>query len=232
MLFRSDILQERHDPDCLGFNERALAVYTRINDRVGIPIRLFNLGHVFKNIAAHRDLAKAEEYYAKAYDSYPEQDDVSRVQCLGQLGSIALERLKDELKGKKRQAVLHKHRDAAVGWYKRALNGTPQGDLLGLANVHNQLGVAYQYLADEQDTAFEHFRLAIEYFDQAGESYEAAAARNNAAQVLQTSHRIEEALVLAREALATFGSLDPGSPLTIHVQGLVVRLERDIGPTP
>jgi len=224
----ADILRERDDPECLGFNERALAVYTHIDDRVGVPIRLFNLGHIFKNIPILRNLEKAEECYTKAYESYPEHDHVSRSQCVAQLGSVALQRLKDELGGQQRPEVLSSHLDAALEYYETVLRGIAPDDILSLAEVHNQLGVAHQYLKEEQGTAFEHFRMAIEYFDRAAESYGAASARNNAAQVLQTLHRFNEAIVLAREALATFESFDANAPLAIHLRDLVAELERDL----
>jgi tetratricopeptide (TPR) repeat protein len=224
----ADILRECDDAECLGFNERALAVYIHIEDPVGTAIRLFNLGHVFKNLPMLRDLERAEEFYRRAYESYPEPDDASRLQCLAQLGSVALQRLKDELGGQQRPEALSSHLDAALEYYETVLRGMAPDDILGLADVHNQLGVAFQYLEDEQNTAFEHFRMAIEYFDQAGESYEAASSRNNAAQVLRTLRRYNEAIVLAREALAAFESFDPGALLAIHLRQLVARLEHDI----
>jgi hypothetical protein len=48
----ADIVRELGDPDCLALNEEALTVYRSIEDRVGISVRLFNLGHTFKNIAS------------------------------------------------------------------------------------------------------------------------------------------------------------------------------------
>src|SRR5262249_38248527 len=143
-----------------------------IDDRAGVSIRLFNLGHVFKNIPQLRDLSKARTYYEAAYESYPEHDEVSRVQCIAQLGSVALQHLKDELGGKNRPEVLSEYLDSAIESYEAVLRRTRADDILGLAHVHNQLGVAYQYLEDEQEAAFEHFRVAIESFDRAGESYE------------------------------------------------------------
>lgn len=223
----ADILREQNHPDCLEFNERALALYSYIDDGVGRSIRLFNLGHVFKNIGELKDLQKAESYYAAAYESYPEHDEVSRSQCVAQLGSVALQHLKFELDGDRRPQMLSEYLDSALDYYQTVLQLTRADDILGLADVHNQLGVALQYLEDEQESAFEHFRLAIQFFDRAGESYEAASARNNAAQTLHTLNRLDEALVLAREALATFQSVDADAPLTIHVRHLIARIESE-----
>lgn len=221
----ADILRERDDPSCVDISQRALAIYERIDDPIGVPIRLFNLGHTFKNIAAIRDLARAEQYYRQAFDRYTAVDTSSRFQCVAQLGAVALQRLKDEFSGEQRQDVLASHVDDALASYHEVLEHTAPDDILGLANVHNQLGVAYQYIAHEQELAFEHFRLAIEYFDRAGESYEAATARNNAAQSLQRLHRYAEALVLAREALATLESSDPTDGIVAHVRKLVADLQ-------
>jgi len=182
---------------------------------------------VFKNIPALRELDRGAEAYREAYRLYPENDYVSRRQCLAQLGSLELARLKIELDGERRPEVLSNHLDAALRWYGEVLRNTASNDILGLAQAHNQLGVAYQYMKEEQGAAFEHFRRAIEYFDEAGESYEAASARNNAAQVLMTLQRFSEAAVLAHEALTTFESFDPSAPLTVHLRRLIARIERD-----
>jgi tetratricopeptide (TPR) repeat protein len=222
----ADILRERDDPECLGLDERALDVYTHIDDRLGMSIRLFNLGHVYKNVPALRDLDKSEESYRRALDLYPEYDRVSRRQCVAQLGSVRLQRVKDEIETLKRPDVITNYLNTAIEYYEWVLGDTPPDDILGLADVHNQLGIAYQYDADEQNTAFDHFRQATEYSDLAGESYQAASSRNNAVLSLERLDRIDEAIVFAREALATFEALDPDSPLATHLRRLVSKLER------
>lgn len=226
----ADILRERGDSECLDINQQALAVYESIEDRLGISIRLFNLGHVFKNLESLRDLDKAEYYYSQSYASYPEHDSVSRAQCLAQLGSVALQRLKDELGGEQRPRLLTEYFDVALARYEEVLAMTSHDDILELAEVHNQLGVVHQYISDGAERAFEHFRLAVHYFDLSQETYQAASTRNNAAHVLERLGRFHEALAFATEALAVFDDLDSASDLTEHVRRLVRKLEREVEP--
>lgn len=190
-----------------------------------MSIRAFNLGHVFKNVSALRDLDQSERWYRYALELYPENDTLSRRQCLAQLASVELQRVNDEMETSARREVVSGYLDTAISGFEWVLANTSPDDILGLAQIHNQLGVAYQYDADEQETAFEHFRLAIEYFDGAAESYEAASSRNNAVLSLERLNRLEEAIVLAAEALRIFEVLDPDSFLTNHVRGVLLRLE-------
>jgi tetratricopeptide (TPR) repeat protein len=205
-------------------NLEALEVYRFIDDNLGRAVRLFNLGHVFKNVPALRDLDKSEAYYAEAYRAYPEHDLVNRNQCLGQLAAVELQRLEDELNGERREEVLPEYLDRAVGQYEMVLSRTSSSDIGGLAQGHNQLGVACQYLEAAAEQSFEHFRLAIRYFDEANESFESAFFRNNAAQVLDRLGRTEEALAYASEGLEIMERVQPSANLTTHMRDLVIRL--------
>jgi len=223
----ADILSELDNPECLTLNEEALAVYRSIGDRVGISVRLFNLGHVFKNVTTLRDLDRAEDYYGQSLESYPAHDTVGRMQCLGQLGAVALQRLKDELYGARRDLVLVAFFDKAVDYYQQVLAITPAEDLVDLAQVHNQLGVTYQYTADGAGEAFEHFRLAVHFYDLSQETYESVSARMNAAQILQRLHRPEEALIFAEEAVAIIESTGIQFEYLDVLQSLVSELKKE-----
>jgi tetratricopeptide (TPR) repeat protein len=225
----ADILRERGDSECLVVNQQALANYELIDDRLGVSIRLFNMGHIFKNLESLRDLDKAEYYYSQSYASYPEHDTVSRAQCLAQLGSVALQRFKDELGGAKRPDLLTDYVEIALERYEEALVMTRQDNVVDLAGIHNHIGIVYQYLPDGAERALEHFRLAVRYFELSHEIYEAASTRNNAARVLKRLGRFDEALAFAIEALAVFEDIDPASEVTDHIRTLVAELQHEAG---
>lgn len=175
-----------------------------------------------------RDLDKAREYYSQALESYPEHDTVGRAQCLAQLGAVALQRLKEELGGAQRDDVMHDFFYEAVEYYTAVLRATPVDDLVELAQVHNQLGVAYQYAVDGAEQAYEHFRQAVHYNDLAQETYEAVVTRMNAVQVLDRLERFEEALIFAREAIATIESTGMNFEHSDHLRTLAADIERRI----
>jgi tetratricopeptide (TPR) repeat protein len=88
-----------------------------------------------------------------------------------------------------RDDVMHDFFYEAVEYYTAVLHATPVDDLVELAQVHNQLGVAYQYAVDGAEQAYEHFRQAVDYNDLAQETYEAVVTRMNAAQMLDRLER-------------------------------------------
>ena len=59
----ADVLRDTEDSGCVDLNEEALGLYRAVEDRVGVSVRLFNLGHVYKNVSGIRDLTKSAQYY-------------------------------------------------------------------------------------------------------------------------------------------------------------------------
>ena len=224
----ADVLRDQDNPECAALNEEALNLYKSAGDRLGISIRSFNLGHVYKNVPRLRDLDKAAQYYQEAYESYPEFDNLGRAQCLGQLGAISLERFKQCLAVEGEDDLLLKHFSDAVNYYETALEMEPADAVSNRGTSHNQLGIAYKYLIPEQERAFEHFRMAAQYFAASGEVFENAGARLNAAQVLEGLGRFDEAREYAREALALFEPLARARSMAEFTDRLISRLDHQI----
>ncbi len=224
----ADVLREANNPACVSLSEEAIRLYRTIGDGVGESIRLFNLGHAFKNIPALRDLTKAAEYYAAAYKSYPEYDALARAQCLAQLGSVSLELLQDSLQNGAAEAVMSNHLDKAINYYETALQIEPPDAIANLAQTHNQLGVAYQYSRTEQLKALEHFKKAIHYFNESDEWFGAAGAYLNAAQVLLRLSKPHDAKDYTTEALRILQSASYSGPELSQAQSMLKEIERKI----
>ena len=224
----ADVLRETNNPGCVSMSEDAIRLYRTINDRVGESIRLFNLGHAFKNIAALRDLGKAADYYTAAYKSYPEYDALARAQCLGQLGSVSLELLKDSLQNGAPKTVMSDHLDKAITCYETALQLEPPDAIVNLARTHNQLGVAYQYSRTEQSKAVEHFKKAIHYFNESDGWFGAAGACLNAAQVFLRLSKPHDAKDYATEGLKILQSASYSGPELVEAKRMLTKIERKI----
>ncbi len=152
---------------------------------------------------------------------------MGRAQCLGQLGSISIERLKLALEENADEDTLLHHFNDAVRFYEAALDLEPADAITNRATSHNQLGIAYMYSRVDQEKALAHFEMASRYFEASGDVFEDAGARLNAAQILQRLSRLHEAREYAREALALFLSGQDTSLVT-YVQELLVELDRQI----
>jgi tetratricopeptide (TPR) repeat protein len=208
----ADTLRDRGSPECLDLNDEALRLYRSIDDRVGVAIRLFNLGHVFKNVKSLRDLSKSAHYYSEAHEAYPEYDKMARSQCLGQLGSVSLELMREALGSKAPESSSLRHLNEAIEYYEASLDLKPSDAIMDLALTHNQLGVAYLHSKTEQLKSLEHFRMAISYFDAAKEWLLSAGARLNAAQILEILSRSQEGKQFALEAVNLYESLGYDGP--------------------
>jgi tetratricopeptide (TPR) repeat protein len=224
----ADVLREANNPACVSMNEEAIRIYRAIGDGVSESIRLFNLGHAFKNVPALRDLTKAADYYAAAYESYPEYDALARAQCLAQLGSVSLELLGDSLQNGAVQAVVSNHLDRAINYYETALQIEPADAIANLARTHNQLGVAYQYSRTEQSKALEHFKKAIHYFNESDQWFGAAGACLNAAQVLLRLSKPHDAKDYTTEGLRILQSASYSGPQLAQAHDMLKKIEEKI----
>jgi len=196
----ADTLRESQNSDCVNLNYEALRLYRAIDDPVDAAIRLFNMGHVFKNVRSVRDLSKSAQYYKEAYDAYPDYDQLAKAQCLGQLAAVSLELMREAFASGAPQPVALKHLNAAIENYEMALELTPIDADVSLAQTHNQLGVAYLHSKTEHLKSLEHFKKATYYFDMAEEWLASAGSRINAAQILEMLARPDEAREYAAEA--------------------------------
>ncbi|HKZ86352.1 MAG TPA: CHAT domain-containing protein, partial [Anaerolineae bacterium] len=90
----ADILREQGKPETVNLSEEAITLYQRIGDRAAEAVRAFNLGHVYMDIPALRDLDQAERWYRRSLELLDERDRLGRARSVGQLGLVARERFK------------------------------------------------------------------------------------------------------------------------------------------
>ena len=216
----ADILRDKGDRESIALNEKAIAIYQVIDDRMDIAIRFLNLGHTYKNLPHLEDLDVAADYYTKAFDAYPEKDILSRAQCLGQLAAVFLKRVENDRRPNATDSLAPYYLNRAIEYYKRASEMLPEDAYMDLGIVHNQLGAAYRFSRDELDRALYHFRQACKQFALVERVADCASSRANAALVLAMMLRPEEAVAAAAEALEEFRS--------VGFSGFVVNQLQDI----
>lgn len=220
-----EIQRERQEPSCVRAYEEAFDLTKRINDRPSSAVCVFNLGHALKDIATIRDLAKAEDWYRRSFELRDERDRQGRGQCLGQLGSVALERFNEAVAAKEPEKELLRHLNAALDAYRKVLNVIPPDAVDDLAVAHNQLGMVYERAGD-LDRALPHFRKSIQYQEMQGNLYNAAGVRFNVAVTLTGAGRFEDAMDYARSALRGFSDCGPGATDQVRkCQDLIRRIQ-------
>jgi len=217
----ADIKRDMGDAACLKLNRESIRIYRTLQDRAQLSVRLFNLGHVFKNVPQLRDLDEAASYYTEAYNSYPERDHLARAQCLGQLGALSLARLEEGAESGLPERQLLQHLNDSVHYYEDALSMIPSDAIIDLARVHNQLGAVLRFSKSEHLRAVDHFKKGIAFFDVALEWLESAIARVNVAQMLAILSRKEEAQEFVKDAIAIFESVNYSGPYLQHARKLI-----------
>lgn len=222
----ADVLREANNPTSVSISEEAIRLYRTIGDNVGESVRLFNLGHTFKNVPELRNLGKAADYYAAAYNSYPDHDALARGQCLAQLGAVSLELLRDSHDNGAAEPVMLRHLDDAIRYYETALELEPPDAIANLALTHNQLGAAYQYSRTDQSKALEHFKKAMHYYAQAGQWLGEAGACLNAAQVLLRLTKPHDAKDYASECLKILESANYSGPEITRAKSILTQIEK------
>jgi tetratricopeptide (TPR) repeat protein len=80
------IQRKQERPECVSAYEEALELYVRIGDTSAEAVCAFNLGHIYKNIPALRDLDQAEHWYRCSLDLHAESDHIGRAKCQNELG--------------------------------------------------------------------------------------------------------------------------------------------------
>ena len=198
-----DVRRERQDPRCLEAYREAIQLYQHIDEKMGEATRCFNVGHAYKNIGVIQDLDQAEVWYRRSLNLRPEHDKLARGQCLAQLGSLALKRLTKAKRSDSADEVLIKEFTAAVDFYKQALELIPVEAVGDIANLHNQLGIAYANSRKHLDLAIEHLQEALRSFEALGEQHMAGGVRNNLAMILLAAGRVAEARDYAEAAITT-----------------------------
>ncbi|MEM9294120.1 MAG: tetratricopeptide repeat protein [Acidobacteriota bacterium] len=191
--------------DCVEAYEEALELAESIGERAVAAICAFNLGHVYKDLPALRDLQEVERWYRRSLDLRDERDRLGRGGCFAQLGSVAFERFKEAREAKRPEEELLRHLNEAALSYHEALEHIPADVVDDLATIHNQLGNVY-HTAVKTDRAVEHYREAIRYREAQGNVYGASQTRFNVALALAQAGRPHDGLEYARAALRGFES--------------------------
>jgi tetratricopeptide (TPR) repeat protein len=122
-------------------------------------------------------LEEAEEWRRRSLELTPEGDRMGRSIGLGELGHVALECLQEAQRAKQPEAVLLRHLNDALGFYRQRLQMMPPDAIEQLAVGHNALGTIYGD-AGRLDRALDHCREAIRYTESAGDVYGAGAQQD------------------------------------------------------
>jgi tetratricopeptide (TPR) repeat protein len=219
-----DILRDQGKTQCLTFYEEAIGLYRRIGDANGEASRAFNLGHAYKNLLAIRDLDKSEAWYQKSLSLRLDSDHLARSQCLGQLGSIELDRV-DEAIGQAKQP----HVEAAAKYYEEALSETPDDAIADIGIVHSQLGNTYRHFLDTHDLALEHWYKGIKCAEAIGDVLRAAGIRNNVASILHHRGQHADAREYIQSALTSLDQAGIDAPqLRTSLNAVLKIIEKEL----
>jgi tetratricopeptide (TPR) repeat protein len=221
-----EILREQGHIECVNTYREALKLAERIGERSGAATYAFNLGHAYKNLPDLRDLAEAERWYRRSFDLFDSHDGYGRGNCLLQLGTVALEYLKETKEGDLPEDGLLRFANQALDFYHEALENLPKNAVDILATTNNQIGVTYAELGDVNQ-ALSHWRESIRYKEESDNHYGAGTTRYNIALALAKNGRLDEALIYTRAALANFEPYGAGAAADIEdAQRLIANIER------
>ena len=210
---------------CVGSYQEGYDLALRIGDHAVVAVCAFNLGRVYTEVPALRDLAQAETWYRRSLELTPESDRLQRGKTLGQLGLVARERFKEARQAGEPKAVLVEHLNNARQFYQDALKLTPPDALDSLAVKHNQLGNIYKD-AGQTEQAVAHYRDSIRYEEQQGNLYGAATTRYNVALAYKDAGRLADALLFAQAALRNYVQFGPAAAAEVaRAQGLIEEIE-------
>jgi tetratricopeptide (TPR) repeat protein len=197
--------REQNKSDCVKAYQEAIPLCQKIDDKVEEAICTFNLGHAYKDLPALRNLDEAERWYRRSLELFAEDDKLGHAKCYSQLGSVEREKFKEARNTKQSDENLLTHLNAAIKWYRLALENDPHDMPDDLAIDHNQLGLTYMD-AGNLERALEHYNQCIHYDEVAGNLYGAGQDRFNVAIALANNGRLTDALLYARAALRNFES--------------------------
>jgi len=204
------IQSKRDQSECPTTLEQALGLCQRIGDWHGAAVCAFSLGHAYKNVSPLRDLGQAEQWYQRSLGMHQEDQKHARANCLGQLGSVSLERFDEARAASQPEADLLRLLNQALRYYRQALDLTPPDAPSDLAVLHHQLGKVYARGGD-LDEALPHLQESIRYNEAHGDLFDAATARYDVAITLADAGRLGDARKYAEAALKGFERCGPSA---------------------
>jgi tetratricopeptide (TPR) repeat protein len=219
-----NILLRQYDVGCLPQFQEALALFQRTGDRPAEAQAAHSVGNAYMTVPGLRDLDQAGKWFQRSLSLRPGSDQIGRVLCHNQLGSLALRRFDDARAAAKAQQVLLEHLNAALGHYWQALDLSAAGDHEKRAIAENQLGAIY-HRAGDTGQAMRHYQQAIQHDEARGNIFGAGTARYNIAILLEDAGRTGDALHYARAALGNYQQAGPGAAGSVGLaQQLIARL--------
>lgn len=174
-----EIRLRQDDARCLEQFGGAIQISRRINDKTAEAIVEFNLGNIYKNLPEVRDFNAAEGTYRRALNLLAPNDSLGRSRCMMGIGSVYYERFRGAyLRGELPEA--QRHARESRKWLLQSLQLCPREALPDLAAVHGELGNLYA-VANQFDSAREHFEKAAGYFGKTSNYMSAGDTRRNMA---------------------------------------------------
>ena len=172
------VLWEQGDAECVQYFRESISHSRRISNKLGEVISEFNLGHAYMKLPTIRDLDAAEAAYRRSLDLCNPNDALGRSRCINQIGMVHHERFFEARQRKDRAETLLRHAQAAEAHYLEGLGLCPKDALTDLAPKHNQLGILYRQIG-QLDSAREHYEQGAQYFEKAGDRFQAGSVRFN-----------------------------------------------------
>ena len=154
-----------------------------------------------------RDLDATERDNLKKLEFIPEEDQLSRSECLSELGLISYLRFIEGRKANKPGLEHYRYFGKAFYFYETALSVTPSGALGDLSLIHNALGKLYAVVGRFEE-AVNQFEEAIRCNERAGHLFNAGKVRLEAALILVGTEHASKARDFARAARDNFTELN------------------------
>lgn len=215
----------QEDPDCENSFLEAASLLERIGDLMGLAAVFFNLGNAYIDLAAFRDLNKAEKCFTQILKLVSNNDQLGCAKGYYSLGHVAYERFKKAKVSGADETELLEYLNSALGFYWQALAQLPADATHDLTVTHFHLGLIYAE-AGETASAQNHWQESIRYVEQLGNFYKAGQARFNMARMLAQQGLMPDARAYAEAALRNFQVY--GNRAAAEIE-LTQRLLNDIG---
>jgi tetratricopeptide (TPR) repeat protein len=198
-LFKLAEIMRQEGTPAVKVEEEAIELRERLGERQQASMWAFELGAVYTETVAVRDLAQAERWLKRSLDLIHDEDPASKAECLAALGRVAWERFNEARKGNAPEPELRRHLTTARQYYQLALEHDQPDDWGKLASHNQQLGHVSYSLGDI-DRALPHYRESIRCDELQGNVFGVAQTRFNVAIALRDVDRLGEARKFVRAA--------------------------------
>jgi tetratricopeptide (TPR) repeat protein len=170
------ILRQQGDPGCIAAYTETIRYTQRIGDTVAEAVAHISLGHVYREIAAIRDLDAAEVACRRSLTLRDLSDVVGRSRCLQAIGMIYDARFNEAQWRGAPTKTLMQHALTAEEHYRQALTLCPPTSIADLAPLYGALGDLYR-ARGMTEQARESYERSIQYDEQIGDRHRAGGNR-------------------------------------------------------